>query len=72
MDMNLQDEKRQQQKSPVSFRLPNQIREKAKKLAAEQSSGDVHISESDVYRKIVVSFFSDQCLPNVDSSRESN
>lgn len=66
--MNLQAMKRGKQKSVVSFRIPNEIRDKVQAIAKKQSTGDVQVTESDVYREIVTSFFSQERIENLYES----
>lgn len=54
--MNLAQEKRRRLAS-VHLRVPPEIREKAKDFAHKQSTDQIRITESDVYRKAITLFF---------------
>lgn len=70
--MNLQKLKKNQRKTIVSIRLPSEIREWAQSMAHTQSTDDVRITESDVYREIIVSYFSQQRIQIVDEPIKEN
>lgn len=44
---------------PVFVRLPNSLKEKAEKLAKEESTDEQKLSASDVYRTAIEIFLSD-------------
>lgn len=66
--MDLKKLKKQSKKTPVTFRLPDEVREWAKNVARGQSTTDVQLKENDVYRAIIVSYFSQERLQNVDGA----
>ena len=55
--------KKLDEKEPVNVRMPKYIRDKAKALAKQESDDNkIHISESEIYRRIIVAFFSQNRL----------
>ncbi len=53
----LQDFNQPQRLSPFNIRLPKTIREKAQKMAAEASTPENRLTETDIYRTAIILFF---------------
>jgi hypothetical protein len=65
--LDIAGQKLKERMEPVGLRLPHYIREKAKDMAQQQSSSRIKIHESDVYREIILNFFSTDCQSNIDN-----
>lgn len=67
IQMNLAEIKQRERMTPVHIRLPISVREKAQEIARNQSTDEVKVNESDVYRTLIEKF-----LPEVDTKRINN
>lgn len=65
--LSLRELRKDRQLSPISIRLPLSIREKARLLAEKESTEDVKLSETDVYRSAILLFLAEN---STDSSVE--
>lgn len=65
--MYLQEIKRSKKKVLVSVRIPVETRDRARAMAESQSGDDIQVTESDVYRHIIVDYFSHERLQNQNS-----
>lgn len=63
---NIADSKRRERLVTASVRLPEEVRAWAKAIAQAQTTKEVSVNESDVYRHIIMAFYSKDRLQNVD------
>lgn len=63
--------KQEQVSSSVHLRLPQVLRDKAKEIAKENSTDDVKLTETDVYRMILSFFFNDSDIKNIRNEMEN-
>lgn len=66
----LRELKRELRLTPVQVRIPREARTVAQQLAKEQSTNDVRLTETDVYRTAILNFLSNFSTKSRDSETE--